>query len=109
MSARAMASPMPRDPPVTTAVLPMSDDMYAGRITHRFMATVALIGAGDIGGACAHALAAHHRVGRILVIDPSVNAAAGRALDIPHAGAISGFHPRLDATDDGSRSAGCAG
>jgi len=72
------------------------------------MATVALIGAGDIGGACAHALAAHHRVGRILVIDPAVNAAAGKALDIQQAGAISGFHARLEATDDESRAVGCA-
>src|ERR1051325_8707530 len=106
--ARAMARPMPRDPPVTTAVLPMSDDIYPGRITHRFMATVALIGAGDIGAACAHALAAHDRVGHILMIDAAVNAAAGKALDIQQAGAISGFHARLQATDDESRAVGCA-
>lgn len=72
------------------------------------MATVVLIGAGDIGGACAHALAAHDRVGHILVIDPAVNAAAGKALDIQQAGAISGFHTRLQATDDESRAVGCA-
>jgi malate dehydrogenase len=86
----------------------MSDDIYLGRITHCFMATVALIGAGDIGGACAHALAAYDRVGRILMIDPAVNAAAGKALDIQQAGAISGFHARLHATDDESRAVGCA-
>lgn len=59
------------------------------------MATVAIIGAGDIGGACAHALAAHDLVGHILVIDAAVNAAAGKALDIQQAGAISGVHARL--------------
>lgn len=72
------------------------------------MATVAIIGAGDIGGACAHALAAHDLVGDILVIDAAVNAAAGKALDIQQAGAISGTHARLEATDDESRAVGCA-
>src|SRR5436190_4779333 len=107
-SARARARPMPRDPPVTMSVFPMSDDMYPGRIPHRLMATVAILGAGDIGGACAQALAVHDRVGRILVIDSAVNAAAGKALDIQQAGAISRFHARLQATDDESRAVGCA-
>jgi len=72
------------------------------------MATVAIVGAGDIGGACAQALAAHDRVGRILVIDSAAKAAAGKALDIQQAGAIGRFHARLDATDDESRAVGCA-
>jgi malate/lactate dehydrogenase len=72
------------------------------------MATVAILGAGDIGGACAQALAVHDRVGHILVIDSAVNAAAGKALDIQQAGAISGSHARLQATDDESRAVGCA-
>jgi len=72
------------------------------------MTTVAILGAGDIGGACAHALAARHRVGRILVIDSAVKAAAGKALDIQQAGAIGGFHARVDAADEPSRSVGCA-
>ena len=72
------------------------------------MATVAIVGAGDIGGACAQALASHDRVGHILVIDSAVNAAAGKALDIQQAGAISGVHARLEATDDESRAVGCA-
>ena len=72
------------------------------------MATVAIVGAGDVGGACAQALAAHDCVGRILVIDPAVKAAAGKALDIQQAGAISGAHARLEATDDESRAIGCA-
>ena len=72
------------------------------------MATVAILGAGDIGGACAQALAVHDRVGHILVIDSAVNAAAGKALDIQQAGAISRFHARLQATDDESRAVGCA-
>ena len=67
------------------------------------MATVAIVGAGDIGGACAQALASRDRVSRILVIDAAVNVAAGKALDIQQAGAIAGFHTRLDATADESR------
>jgi len=69
---------------------------------------VAIVGAGDIGGACAQALAAHDLVGHILVIDAAVDAAAGKALDIQQAGAISGVHARLEATGDESRAIGCA-
>ena len=72
------------------------------------MTTVAILGAGDIGGACAHALAARHRVGHILVIDSAVKAAMGKALDIQQAGAIGGFHARVEAADEPSRSVGCA-
>ena len=67
------------------------------------MATVAIVGAGDIGGACAQALASRDCVRRVLVIDTAVNAAAGKALDIQQAGAIAGCHTRLDATADESR------
>jgi malate dehydrogenase len=71
------------------------------------MTTVAIIGAGDIGGACAHALAAYDRVRRIVVIDAAVNVAAGKVLDIRQAGAISGVHASLEATADESRAIGC--
>jgi malate dehydrogenase len=72
------------------------------------MATVAILGAGDIAAACAQALTARDRVQRILLIDSAVRAAAGKALDIQQMGAIRGFHTRLDATDDESRVVGCA-
>ena len=72
------------------------------------MTTVAIIGAGDIGGACAQALAARDRVSHILVIDSTAKAAAGKALDIRQSGAIGGFHTQLDGTDDWSRATGCA-
>jgi malate dehydrogenase len=71
------------------------------------MATVAIVGAGDIAASCAHALAARDRVRRILVIDSAANAAAGKALDIQQAGAIAGFHTRIEATSDESRATGC--
>src|SRR5258706_14905138 len=72
------------------------------------MATVAILGAGDIGGALAQALAAHDRVSHILVIDSAVNAAAGKALDIQQSGAIAFSHARLEATADESRAIGSA-
>jgi malate dehydrogenase len=71
------------------------------------MATVAIIGAGDIGGACALALAQGDRVAHILVIDPAEKVAAGKALDIQQSGAIDGFHAKLDGTSDRSRVSRC--
>jgi malate dehydrogenase len=71
------------------------------------MATIAIVGAGDIGGACVQALAARDRVSHIVVIDAAVKAAAGKALDIQQAGAIAGFHTRLDASADESHLVGC--
>jgi malate/lactate dehydrogenase len=72
------------------------------------MPTVAVFGAGDIGAACAHALASRDRARRILLIDTAASAAAGKMLDIQQAGAIAGFHTQLEATADETRAIGCA-
>jgi malate/lactate dehydrogenase len=72
------------------------------------MSTVAVFGAGDIGAACAHALASRDRARRILLIDSAASGAAGKALDIQQAGAIAGFHTQLEATADETRAIGCA-
>jgi malate dehydrogenase len=72
------------------------------------MRTVAIIGAGDLGGAIAQALAARDRAGRLLIVDAAGSAAAGKALDIRQMGAIEGFQTPLDGTDDPSRITGCA-
>jgi malate dehydrogenase len=82
--------------------------MPSTRITHGIMSTVCIIGAGDIAGATAHALARSERVSRVLLVDADGKAAAGKALDIQQSGAIDRFHVRLDGTDDVSRVAGCA-
>lgn len=71
------------------------------------MWTVAIIGAGELGGAAAQALAARDRVGRLLLVDAAGSVAAGKALDVQQMGAIEGFHTRLDGTDDPSRATGC--
>ena len=64
------------------------------------MSTVAVIGAGDLGGAVAQALAARGCVARIVLVDAAANAAAGKALDIQQSGAVDGFGAALYATDD---------
>lgn len=71
------------------------------------MSTVAIIGAGEVGGAAAQALAASDCASRVLLVDANGRAAQGKALDIRQSGAISGFHTRLDGTDDASRVTGC--
>lgn len=69
--------------------------------------TVAIIGAGDLGGAVAHATASRDRVGRVLIVDASGKVAAGKALDIQQSGPVAGFHTALEGTDDISRVTGC--
>lgn len=71
------------------------------------MTTVAIVGAGDIGGATAQALASRDHVSRVWLVDAVADAAAGKALDIQQAGAVGGFHTRLDGTGDESRLVGC--
>ncbi len=73
------------------------------------MDTVAIVGAGDLGGAVAQALAARDRVGRIVLFDTAANVAAGKALDIQQSGAVgAGSRASLSATDDLSRATGSA-
>ena len=72
------------------------------------MPTVCIIGAGELGGAVAHALARGERVSRVVLVDDAVGVAAGKALDIQQSGAIDGFHTRIEGTGDAGRIAGCA-
>ena len=72
------------------------------------MSTVAILGAGELGGAIAHALAARGAAARVLLIDPQGQVAAGKALDIQQSGAISGFTTRLEGATDPTRVVGCS-
>jgi malate dehydrogenase len=72
------------------------------------MPTVCIIGAGELGGAIAHALARGERVARVVMVDDAAGVAAGKALDIQQSGAIEGFRTRLEGTGDPSRAVGCA-
>jgi malate dehydrogenase len=70
--------------------------------------TACIIGAGELGGAAAHALARAACVRRIVLIDDAGGVAAGKALDIQQAGAIEGSHAHLEGTSDVSRVVGAA-
>lgn len=64
------------------------------------MSTVVIIGAGDLGGAAAQAIASGSCVGRVVLVDAASNVAAGKALDIQQSGAVEGFHTQVAAADD---------
>ena len=70
------------------------------------MSTVCIIGAGELGGAIAHALARGGRVRRIVLIDDAANVAAGKALDIQQAGAVEASHASLEGSADLTRVVG---
>ena len=72
------------------------------------MSTVAIVGAGPIGGAIAHALAERERVREIRLIDDRGSVAAGKALDIRQSGPIDGFDTRLEGADDVLAATGAA-
>lgn len=71
------------------------------------MSIVAILGAGELGGATAQALAARDHFARIVLIDEAGRVAAGKALDIQQSGAVDGFHTRLIGTDDLTAVTGC--
>ena len=55
------------------------------------MSTVAIIGAGPIGGALAQAVARRGRVGEVRLIDPEGRIAEGKALDILQSSPVEPF------------------
>lgn len=61
------------------------------------MSTIAIIGAGPIGGALAQTLAVRSRVEHIRLIDPDVRVAEGKALDILQSGPVDGISARISA------------
>src|SRR3954470_9328872 len=103
-SARAMARPMPRDAPVTSATFPRSN-CIAITISQR-MQEVAIIGAGELGGATAHARAPSNLVRTTTLIDETRRVPAGKALDIAQAAPIEGFATQLSGATDVSLAAG---
>jgi malate dehydrogenase len=70
--------------------------------------SVSIIGAGDVGGACADALARRDIVSRVLLVDATARVAAGKALDIQQSAPVDRFHTRVEGTDDPSRIVGSA-
>jgi malate dehydrogenase len=72
------------------------------------MQHVAIIGAGELGGAAAHLLARHDLVRSITLVDETGRVAAGKALDIAQAAPIEGFATELSGSNDVSRAAGAS-
>ena len=72
------------------------------------MALVAIVGAGEIGGAVARALASRERVGVIRLIDDKESVAAGKALDLTQSGPMSRSDTRIDGAADLAAAAGAS-
>lgn len=70
------------------------------------MSFVAIIGAGPIGGALAHTLAARGRVDEVRLIDPEGRIAEGKALDILQSSPVEQWNTRLTAATDVAAAAG---
>jgi malate dehydrogenase len=70
------------------------------------MREVAIIGAGELGGAIAHLLARRDIVRTITLIDDTGRVAAGKALDIAQAAPVEGFATQLSGSTDVATGAG---
>jgi malate dehydrogenase len=70
------------------------------------MIEVAIIGAGELGGALAHRLARTNAAAAIRLIDETGRVAAGKALDIAEAAPIDGFATQLSGSNDVTIAAG---
>ncbi|HMD35767.1 MAG TPA: NAD(P)-binding domain-containing protein [Vicinamibacterales bacterium] len=70
------------------------------------MRQVAIIGAGELGGAIAHLLARRDVARSIVIVDERDQVAAGKALDIAQAAPVEGFATQLSASGDVSSAAG---
>ena len=64
------------------------------------MVAVAIIGAGELGGALAHVLARRDAVSEIRLVDDSGRVAAGKALDIAQAGPVEPFSTQVSGSTD---------
>jgi len=72
------------------------------------MSLVAIIGAGEIGGAVARTLASRSRVDTVRLIDDKESVAAGKALDLMQSGPISRSDTRIEGARDLAAAAGAS-
>src|SRR5262249_50675109 len=70
------------------------------------MLNVAILGAGDLGGAVAHTLARRDLAHTVRLIDSTGQLAAGKALDLMQAAPIEGFAARVVGSTDPSTMSG---
>src|SRR5689334_18165735 len=66
---------------------------------------IAVLGAGELGGAVAHALARSETARTITIVDDRGRVAEGKALDIAQAAPVEGFATRLAGATDVSSAA----
>jgi malate dehydrogenase len=64
------------------------------------VATAAILGAGEIGGALARQLAAIDVVSRIVIVDDLAGVAAGKALDVAQSSPVDRYHTAMFGTAD---------
>src|SRR5262245_59740969 len=72
------------------------------------MREVAIVGAGELGGAVAHALARTSVARSIRLVDETGSIAAGKALDIAQAAPIEGFATQMSGANDVAGTAGAS-
>jgi malate dehydrogenase len=72
------------------------------------VSTIAILGAGEIGGALARQLAAGDVASRVVLIDDRAGVAAGKALDIAQASPVDRYSTTLSGTSDASAVTGAA-
>jgi len=72
------------------------------------MRSVAIVGAGELGGTIAHALARRDVVRAITIVDDAGRVASGKALDLTQAAPIEGFATELTGSTDLSSVVGAA-
>jgi malate dehydrogenase len=72
------------------------------------MREVAILGAGEIGGATAHVLARSNIARTVRLIDEKGSIAAGKALDIAQAGPLEGFATQMVGATDTASAAGAS-
>ena len=70
------------------------------------MREVAIVGAGELGGLIAHALARRNAAGLVRLIDDAGRVAEGKALDISQAAPVEGFTAIVVGSTDLSTAAG---
>jgi malate/lactate dehydrogenase len=70
------------------------------------MREVAIIGAGDLGGATMHELARRNAARSVTLIDEQQGAAVGKALDMAQAAPVEGFATELSGSSDVSSASG---
>jgi malate dehydrogenase len=70
------------------------------------MREIAIVGAGELGGAVAHGLARADVARSLVIVDERASVAAGKALDIAQAAPVEGFATQLKGAADASAAAG---